>query len=152
VSIRARSSLLPLLAGTGLVLTIDLGTKHAAVRDPSIFGQLVYNPVMPLTSTRLVVCITTVLVISLIGRLAARRGIGAIPVVWFAGGMLVGGTLANWVSKFIWGSVPDFIPHGDRLWNLADFSIGSGMLLFTIATVTYWVRGYVRMRGDLPRA
>lgn len=132
------------------MLTIDLATKHAAVRDPSIFGHLVYNPVMPHTSTRLFVCVATVLVIALISRLAARRGIGTIPIVWLAGGLLIGGTLANWVSKFIWGSVPDFISHGDRLWNLADFSIGSGMLLFTLATVTYWVRGYLRMRTDQP--
>jgi hypothetical protein len=146
--VEPRTSALPLVVGAAWVLAIDLSSKVAAIAHPHLLPSgMVYNPDMPSTATRLGVCATTVLVLACLTAAARRLRLGAIPLVWLAGGMLVGGTLGNWISGRIWKlGVPDFISHGDRMWNMADFSIGSGMLLAFVSMLGYAIRGYVRGR------
>jgi lipoprotein signal peptidase len=140
--------LLPFAVGAMLVLAIDLTTKRFATRDPLLFGHgVIYNDEISAGPVRLAICAVTIVVVATISHIASRRGIGEIPLVWLAGGVLVGGVLANWISSLIWDAgVPDFISQGDRLWNLADFSIGLGMLLFLTSSIFYAVRTYARGR------
>lgn len=144
----ARHAALPLLTAFGLVLVVDLVTKALAVRDPQLFGAgLIHNPVMPTTAVRFAVCLTTVACVAVMARLAAAHGTSSIPVTWVAAGLLVGGTLGNWSSGLIWQpGVPDFISGGDRMWNLADFAIGSGMVLLFCSSLGYAIATYVRGR------
>jgi hypothetical protein len=148
VKLVARSSGVPLVLGAALVLGVDLTTKLLAVHDPMLFGDgLLHNPDMPHTLVRFTVCAVTILVVAGMSRWAAARGIGSIPLVWLAAGLLVGGVLGNWSSGVIWPlGVPDFISRGDRMWNLADFAIGIGMMLFLASSIGYVLRAYVRGR------
>lgn len=143
-----RLSSLPLFASAGAVLVVDLATKALAVQDPARFGAgVIHNPELPHLLERALVIVATVIVIALLSLAAQRRGIGPIPAVWVAGGLLVGGVLGNGISGVIWrAGVPDFIDRGARMWNLADFSIGLGMLLFLISTTGYVIRAAVLAR------
>jgi hypothetical protein len=49
-----------------------------------------------------------------------RRGVGRLYAAWLCVGVLVGGTLGNGVSTYIWSAgVPDFISMSDGwMWNV----------------------------------
>lgn len=66
-------------------------------------------------------------------------------VVSVATGILCGAVLAQGASGAIWArGVPDFIWSSQRVWNVADFAIGFGMLLFLIACLAYPIAAYIR--------
>ena len=128
------------------VVAVDLVTKYLAVRDPMLFGDgLIYNDDLPSHAARVATVLGTMLVTIVIARIAERTGVGAVPFIWLACGLLVGGVLGNWIAGGLWShGVPDFIDGGERMWNLADFTIGLGMLLFLASSVGYAVRTYAR--------
>lgn len=146
MTVAARTSLLPLVACALGVLAVDLATKALAVRDPGLFGDgLIHNPELPSSLTRLTVCVATIAVVAAATRMANRGGAGPVPMLWVAAGLLVGGTVGNWIAGAVWAhGVPDFIDGGDRMWNLADFAIGLGMLLAIVSAFGYALRAYVR--------
>ena len=125
-------------------------TKAIAVNDPGFFGAgLIYNPERPHHVVRFGVCAVTLVVVSMISTYARSRGAGSVPAVWIAAGLLVGGVVGNWIAGAYWDAgVPDFISRGDRMWNLADFAIGMGMLLFLVSTLAYAIRAFAHDRKD----
>ncbi|MCB0879336.1 MAG: signal peptidase II [Thermoleophilia bacterium] len=133
-----------------MVLAVDLTTKAIAVNDPGFFGAgLIYNPERPHHVVRFGVCAVTLVVVSMISTYARSRGAGSVPAVWIAAGLLVGGVVGNWIAGAYWDAgVPDFISRGDRMWNLADFAIGMGMLLFLVSTLAYAIRAFAHDRKD----
>lgn len=146
--IAVRTSWLPFALVALTVVAVDLVTKVLAVRDHASLGDhLLYNPELPSHATRALVCVATIAVVTLIARLAERVGGGPIPFTWIAAGLLIGGTVGNWSSGVIWNAgVPDFIDRGDRVFNLADFAIGFGMLTMMVSLTAYAIRAYVRRR------
>lgn len=52
--------------------------------------------------------------------------------------MVVSGGMSNLIDRALWGSVMDFIPFFS-LWtfNIADFSISSGVVLLAISTIFF---------------
>lgn len=146
VKVAARTSWIPFAAAVALVVVVDLTTKALAVDDPMRFGHgLLYNPELPSHPVRLGVCIATILVVAAMAKFAARRNAGPILFTWLAAGLLVGGVIGNWSSGVIWAlGVPDFIGRGLRMWNLADFAIGFGLMLFLLSAVGYSIRAFLR--------
>lgn len=147
-----RTSTIPLLVALVSTVAIDLVSKVLAIRDPWLFGPgIVYNPSTSHLATRIGICLASIAVVALMARLARWRGIGPIPLVWAACGILVGAVIAQGASTVIWeAGVPDFIWLGDWVWNLADFSIGIGMLSFLAASVGYAVNAFARNANDTP--
>lgn len=129
-------------------MTIDLVTKSLAVRDPQLFGDgYLHNPDLPSAASRVLVCVGTIGFVALLSHLLAARGAGPIPFTWLAAGLIVGGVLGNWTSSAIWSAgVPDFIDHRGRMWNLADFTIGIGVLMLLTSSFAYPIRAFVRDR------
>lgn len=140
----SRSSTIPLVAALVCTAAVDLVSKVIAIRNPTLFGpEIVYNPSTSHIATRIAICIASVAVVALLARLARWRGIGPIPMVWGACGILVGAVLAQGASTIIWPQgVPDFIWLGEWVWNLADFSIGIGMMLFLVTSIGYSIRAF----------
>jgi lipoprotein signal peptidase len=120
------------ISGSAFVaaIAVDLVTKICAVawlEGPSeiLFNNRPHDLVM-----RLDVCLITIGVVYLLERAALRRGVGRLYATWLCIGVLVGGTLGNGVSTYLWSAgVPDFIRLSDGwMWNVADFEIVFGLL------------------------
>lgn len=145
---------MPLVVALSLTAILDLGTKAVAVSNPEMFGPgVIYNPSTSHLALRIAICLVSVAVVMLLTKLAHWRGIGHIPLVWVSCGILVGAVLAQGASTVIWADgVPDFIWMRGWVWNLADFSIGVGMLLFLAASIGYAVVAFARDLAKAPPA
>ena len=134
---------------------LDLATKLGAVALLAGPDEIIFNNRPHDLAMRLDVCIVTIGIVYLLERAGLRRGVGRLYPAWFCVGVLVGGTLGNGVSTYLWSSgVPDFVHVGGGwLWNLADFEIVFGLLgtaLSIVATASVaYVRGVLmRPSGD----
>lgn len=128
----------PALAGITFVwaLAADLGTKAYFVAHAETLGvYLLYNGRDVHLARRLVMCAVAVAVVVALARLAQWRGLGTLWGAWAGVGVLAGGIVGNGVSPALWRyGVPDFISMpGGWVWNLADFEIGIGGGLGSIA-------------------
>jgi lipoprotein signal peptidase len=114
----------------GLVFVVgfaaDLLTKQWAT---AYDGSVVFNDKPSDLPLRVLMSIVAIGVAVVLGRFAARRGLGRQWGLWIGAALLVAGTLANGISALIWPrGVPDFIDFdGGWVWNVADFEIAVGM-------------------------
>jgi hypothetical protein len=118
-----------LLAIAALVAAVDLADKIVAPTTPEAFHPRPFSVLLVMA------------VVTMLGLLTfPRTGSRSIAV---AGGLMVGGGLANTVSLLAWGSgVPNPL-LSDRLgiaFNLADLAVASGFLLLLPATLVFAIR------------
>lgn len=107
-----------------VAFALDFATKAAAVRWD---GHLVVHDVRPELPRRLLMSLLAVAAAALLSRIAARRGLGRPWGAWIGVPLLVAGVLGNGVSSYLWSpGVPDFIPTGKWVANVADFEIFFG--------------------------
>ena len=129
-------------------LAIDLLTKTYFVAHAAAPRSVVYNQRPHDLAIRIDVSLLTLAVIYVLTVVARRRGIGRLWGAWIGVGVLLGGTLANGVSSYLWArGVPDFIHvSGGWVWNVADFEIVVGLLGAAASVVVSAVAAYVRHR------
>jgi hypothetical protein len=125
---------------------VDLVTKIFAVASLARPSEIIFNDRPPDLLMRVDVCLVTIGVVYLLERAVLRRGVGRLSAAWLCVGVLVGGTLANGVSTYLWAAgVPDFISLSDGWkWNVADFEIVFGLLGTAAAIVTSVAVAFVR--------
>jgi hypothetical protein len=136
------------ISGSAFVaaLTLDLVTKICAVVSLEGPGEILFNDRPHDLVMRLDVCLITIGVVYLLERAALRRSVGRLYAAWVCLGVLVGGTLGNGVSTYIWSAgVPDFISMSDGwMWNVADFEIVLGLLGTALSILGSAVVAFVR--------
>jgi signal peptidase II len=133
------------LATCGAVVVLDQASK-AVVRDNIARGDTVeVLPFLDFANTRnkgvafglagdvspLVIGGTLVVLLALLGYMAARAGSGW--AVWLPAGLLIGGALGNLADRVRDGSVTDFIDF--PVWatfNVADIAIVVGVVLLVL--------------------
>jgi lipoprotein signal peptidase len=126
------------------LLTKQWATVHA--------GTLVFNDKPSELPLRVLMSLVAIAVAVVLGRFAARRGLGRQWGLWIGAALLVAGTLSNGVSALIWvQGVPDFINvRGGWVWNVADFEIAVGMaggiLSVAVCAVVMFMRETVARR------
>jgi lipoprotein signal peptidase len=131
-------------------LIVDLGTKTVAVGLDRGDGWLVYNSADGHLWRRTGMSLLAVAVTVVLARLAHWRGMGEIWGAWAGCGLLVAGIAGNGISRVVWSpGVPDFIHAGDRwVWNVADFSIGLGLVGGVVSIAVTGLAVYVRERAS----
>jgi MFS family permease len=143
------------LAGGAFVcaLVLDLVTKVYAVERFHVYGAVAYNDRPHDLAVRIDVSLVTIAAVYLLERAGRGRGLGRLWGAWICVGVLVGGTLSNGVSSYLWSrGVPDFIHLSDGwVWNVADFEIVVGLLGAAVSVVVSAVVAYVRSRRASPR-
>ncbi len=133
-------------------LVLDLLTKTYFVANAARPHSVVYNRRPHDLVLRIDVSLLTVAVVYVLTVVARRRGIGRLWGAWIGVGVLLGGTLGNGVSSYLWArGVPDFIHvSGGWVWNVADFEIVVGLLgaaaSVVVSAATAYVRGLRRPR------
>jgi MFS family permease len=129
-------------------LALDLLTKVYAVERFHVYGAVAYNDRPHDLAVRIDVSLVTIAAVYLIERAGRRRGLGRLWGAWIFVGVLIGGTLGNGVSSYLWArGVPDFIHLSDGwVWNIADFEIVVGLLGAAVSVVVNGVVAYVRSR------
>ena len=127
-------------------IAVDVATKVYAVGHAVGPHDVVYNARPSNLAIRVWVSLLTVGVVWLLEHFGRQRGIGRLWGAWIAVGVLIGGTLSNGVSTFLWTrGVPDFIHvSGGWVWNLADFEIVLGLLGAAASTAAAAVLAYAR--------
>jgi Signal peptidase (SPase) II len=136
------------LAGVGallLALGLDLGSKAWAVSNDAVAWNDSHRGDF---WRRVVMCVVAIVVTYLLARGARRLGIGRLWGAWIGAGLLVGGTLGNGLSFFIWSrGVPDFVPTtSPDLWSVADFEIALGLAGGVLSIGVAAVIAYLRER------
>ena len=127
----------------------DLFTKQWATAHVS---GVVFNDKPSDLPLRVLMSLVAIGVAVVLGRFAARRGLGRQWGLWIGAALLVAGTIANGVSALIWAQgVPDFINvEGGWVWNVADFEIAVGMaggfLSVAVTAVVVYTRETVSRR------
>jgi hypothetical protein len=107
-----------------VAFTVDFATKSAAVRWDA---ALVVHDVPPQLARRVVMSLLAVGAAVLFTRISARRSLGRPWGAWVGVPLLVAGVLGNGISSYLWPpGVPDFIPTGKWVSNVADFEIFVG--------------------------
>jgi len=127
-------------------LVLDLLTKTYFVANAARPHSVVYNQRPHDLVLRIDVSLLTVAVVYVLTVVARRRGIGRLWGAWIGVGVLLGGTLGNGVSSYLWArGVPDFIHvSGGWVWNVADFEIVVGLLGAAASVVVSAAAAYVR--------
>lgn len=125
-----------------LALAVDLATKVWSVHhDPHVY----FNDVAAELPRRAGMCLLAVAFVTLLTRLAARRGLGRPWAAWVGGALLVAGVLGNGIAALVWKQgVPDFIVTGDWDGNVADFEIWFGLVGGVFATAVGFMLLYAR--------
>jgi hypothetical protein len=134
-----------LAGGVAFVLALgaDLGSKAWAVSHVRVAWNDSHRGDFP---RRVVMSLVAVGVAYLLARGARRVGIGRLWGAWIGVGLLVGGTLGNGLSFFLWANgVPDFVrTSGPDIWSVADFEIalglGGGVLSIALAALAAYAR------------
>lgn len=131
-----RPAALAFVAFAGAV-TVDVVSKVVAVQNAVRPLDVVYNASPSNLAVRIWVSVLTVAVVALVERAGRTRGLGRLWGAWIGVGILVGGTLSNGVSTYLWtNGVPDFIHlSGGWVWNVADFEIVVGLLGTALSVV-----------------
>ena len=129
-------------------LVLDLLTKTYFVAHAAGPQAVVYNQRPHDLAIRIDVSLLTLAVVYVLTVVARRRGIGRLWGAWIGVGVLLGGTLGNGVSSYLWArGVPDFIHvSGGWVWNVADFEIVVGLLGAAVSVVVSAAAAYVRHR------
>jgi hypothetical protein len=129
-------------------LALDLLTKVYAVERLHVYGAVAYNDRPHDLLVRTDVSLVTIAAVFLLERAGRGRGLGRLWGAWLCVGVLIGGTLGNGVSSYLWvRGVPDFIHLSDGwVWNVADFEIVVGLLGAAVSVVVSGVVAYVRSR------
>ena len=140
-----RQARLALLA-FACAIAVDVLTKVYAVGHAVGPHDVVYNGRSSNLAIRVWVSLLTIGVVWLLEHVGRQRGIGRLWGAWVAVGLLVGGTLSNGVSTYLWAQgVPDFIHvSGGWVWNLADFEIVIGLLGTALSTVAAALVAFAR--------
>jgi hypothetical protein len=127
-------------------IAVDVVTKVYAVGHAVGPHDVVYNARPSNLAIRLWMSVLTLSVVWLLEHFGRRRGIGRLWGAWVAVGVLVGGTLSNGVSTYLWTrGVPDFIHvSGGWVWNLADFEIVFGLLGTALSAVVAALVAFAR--------
>jgi hypothetical protein len=127
-------------------IAADVVTKVYAVGHAVGSHDVVYNARPSNLAIRVWVSLLTVAIVWLLEHFGRRRGIGHLWGAWITVGVLVGGTLSNGMSAYLWTrGVPDFIHvSGGWVWNLADFEIVFGLLGTALATVAAALVAFAR--------
>jgi Signal peptidase (SPase) II len=125
---------------------VDLLTKSYFVAHKAGPHSVVYNQRPHDLVLRIDVSLLTLAVVYVLAVVARRRGIGRLWGAWIGVGVLLGGTLGNGVSSYVWArGVPDFIHvSGGWVWNVADFEIVVGLLGAAASVVVSAAAAYVR--------
>ncbi|MDX6514403.1 MAG: hypothetical protein QOH73_69 [Gaiellaceae bacterium] len=135
-AIRAARRLL--LAVAAVVVAVDIGDKLVTPTLPEAF-----HPRPPIVLLAMVV-------VTVLGLVTfPRAGSRAIAI---AGGLMVGGGVANTVSLLAWGSgIPNPLLSSryDIAFNLADLAVGSGFVLLLPATLAFAVRHREHLNSPL---
>jgi hypothetical protein len=108
-----------------VAFTVDFATKSAAVRWDE---HLVVHHVSPEPVRRLLMTAAAIAVAALLSELSVRRpDLGRPWGAWIGVPLLAAGVLGNGSSSYLWPpGVPDFIPTGKWVANVADFEIYIG--------------------------
>lgn len=131
-----------------LALAVDLLTKVYAVEHLHGPHGILFNDRPHDLAIRLDVSALTVAAVFLIQHFGRSRGLGRLWAAWLFVGVLVGGTIGNGVSSYLWTrGVPDFIRlDGGWMWNVADFEIVLGLLGTAVSVVANAVIAFGRAR------
>ena len=125
-----------------VALTADFATKSAAVRWDE---HVVFHHVPPELPRRLAMSALAIAVAAAFTQVAARRGLGRPWGAWIGVPLLVAGILGNAVSSYLWPrGVPDFIPSGAWVFNVADFEIFFGIVGGIFALIAGFCLTYAR--------
>lgn len=109
-----------------VAFTVDFATKAYAVRWDE---HLVVHHVPAHLARRLLMSLLAVGTAAAFTRVAARRSFGRPWGAWIGVPLLVAGVLGNGISSYLWPpGVPDFIPTGKWVANVADFEIFFGIV------------------------
>jgi len=133
-----------------VAFALDLLTKTYFVARAVGPHGVVYNQRPHDLAIRIDVSLLTLAVVYVLTVVARRRGLGRLWGAWICVGILLGGTLSNGVSSYLWArGVPDFIHvSGGWVWNVADFEIVVGLLGAAASVVVSAVAAYARHRFD----
>ncbi|HEY4412966.1 MAG TPA: signal peptidase II [Gaiellaceae bacterium] len=109
-----------------VAFTVDFATKSAAVRWD---GHVIFHDVPAELPKRVVMSLLAIGAAAAFTRVSERRKLGRPWGAWLGVPLLVAGILGNGVSSYLWPrGVPDFIPSGDWVFNVADFEIFFGIV------------------------
>jgi lipoprotein signal peptidase len=109
-----------------VAITVDFATKSAAVRWDT---HVVFHHVPADLGRRVVMSLLAVAAGVAFTKISERRSFGRPWGAWLGVPVLVAGILGNGISSYLWPrGVPDFIPSGDWVFNLADFEIFFGIV------------------------
>lgn len=127
-------------------LALDLLTKVYVVGHSVAPRAVLYNQRPHDLALRIDVSLLTLAVVYVLTVVARRCGIGRLWGAWIGVGVLLGGTLGNGVSSYLWArGVPDFIHlSGGWVWNVADFEIVAGLLGAAASVVVSATAAYLR--------
>ena len=128
---------LALVLTAGFVAAVDLGYKAIALNGP----EPVVGHERPFGYIAAGATAATIWAIAIV---FSR----SVPIA-LAGGIAVGGAVANLTSLALWPSfagVPDPIVAGRIAFNVADVAVGVGLLLVVATTVVFAVRNRSRLR------
>ena len=132
-----RSAGIVLVLTAGLVAAVDLVHKAVALHGPEpVVGH--ERPVGYIAAGATAATIWAIAIV------LAR----SLPIA-FAGGIAVGGAVANLTSLALWPSfagVPDPLIAGRIAFNVADVAVGVGLVLVVGTTVAFAVRNRTRLR------
>ena len=132
-----RSTGIALVVTAGLVAGVDLVHKAIALNGP----EPVVGHERPLGYIAAGATAATIWAIAIV---VSR----SVPIA-LAGGIAVGGAVANLTSLALWPSfagVPDPIIAGRIAFNVADVAVGVGLVLVIATTLAFAVRNRARLR------
>lgn len=133
-----------------VAITVDFATKSAAVRWDR---HLVIHHVPPQLARGALMSLLAVVGAVLFTAISARRNFGRPWGAWIGVPVLVAGVLGNGVSSYLWRpGVPDFIPTGRWVANVADFEIFfgavGGVLTLMVGCCLTFARERLAERSD----
>lgn len=132
-----RAAGIVLVFTAGLVAAVDLAHKAVALHGP----EPVVGHERPIGFILAGATAATIWAIAIV---LAR----SVPIA-LAGGIAVGGAVANLTSLALWPSfagVPDPLVAGRIAFNVADVAVGAGLVLVVATTVVFAVRNRSRLR------
>jgi lipoprotein signal peptidase len=142
---RAWARTLPARAGRSAAIAVSLFLLlHVANALGQLSADYVQNDER--LGARALVVVATAFVVSLVGPVSTR----------VAGALLLGAAAANIADSHLWpGGVPDYIPLGASIWNLADLVIEAVAIAIPLLVVLHGgraIRRRYRAASRMPAA